>query len=206
MYRGAFGSHVSNVLRRLLRVCEMHGSRPVFICSSATVGNPGEHVQALFHRPFNVIERDGAPRPRRDLYLVNPPLVMGQGSALYRKGPGSVSIPLIRLAAERGVRTICFCRARQEVERLCRAVLDGHPELRERVKPYRGGLLPNERRKLERDLFEGRLNTIVTHALELGIDIGDLELCILPAIRGSVASFWQQAGRVAGRGSGGDGL
>ncbi|MFH0909312.1 MAG: DEAD/DEAH box helicase [bacterium] len=200
-YRGAFGSHVSNVFRRLLRVCEIHGSRPVFICSSATVGNPDEHVQALFHRPFHIITRDGAPRPRRDLYFVNPPLVQSQGFALYRKGPGSVSVPLIRKAAELNIRTICFCRARQEVERMYRAVTDGHPALAAKVKPYRGGLLPNERRQLERDLFSGKLNTIITtNALELGIDIGDLDLCLLSGHPGSVASFWQQAGRVGRKG------
>ncbi len=201
-YRGAFGSHVSNVFRRLLRACEIHGSRPTFICSSATVGNPGEHVEALFRRPFTVIDRDGAPRPRRDLYFVNPPLVQSAGSALYRKGPGSVSVPLIRRASENNVRTICFCRARQEVERLYRAVTDGRTDLRDRVKPYRGGLLPNERRQLERDLFTGRITTIITtNALELGIDIGDLDLCLLSGHPGSVSSFWQQAGRVGRKGS-----
>jgi len=201
-YRGAFGSHVANVMRRLLRVCEMHGSRPVFVCSSATIGNPAEHVEALFQRPFHVVSRDGAPRPRRDLYLINPPVVESHGHALYRKGPGSVSIPLIREATRRGVRTICFCRARQQVERLRRAVVDGHPELNAKVKPYRGGLLPNERRKLERDLATGRVTTIIsTNALELGIDIGDLDLCILSGHPGSMASFWQQAGRVGRRGS-----
>ncbi|MBP87337.1 MAG: ATP-dependent helicase [Planctomycetaceae bacterium] len=201
-YRGAFGSHVANVMRRLLRVCEMHGSRPTFVCSSATIGNPREHVEALFQRPFHVITRDGAPRPRRDLYLVNPPVVQSHGHALYRKGSGSVSVPLIREATRRGVRTICFCRARQQVERLCRAVTDGHPELKTKVKPYRGGLLPNERRKLERDLASGRVTTIIsTNALELGIDIGDLDLCILSGFPGSMASFWQQAGRVGRRGS-----
>jgi DEAD/DEAH box helicase domain-containing protein len=202
-YRGAFGSHVANVFRRLLRVCEIHGSRPVFICSSATVGNPGEHVRALFGRDFQVIDRDGAPRPRRDLYFVNPPLVQSQGAALYRKGPGSVSIPLIRQATESNVRTICFCRARQEVERLYRAVVDGrYAHLAARVKPYRGGLLPSERRQLERDLFEGRTTTIITtNALELGIDIGDLDLCILSGHPGTVASFWQQAGRVGRKAS-----
>lgn len=201
-YRGAFGSHVANVMRRLLRICEMHGSRPTFVCSSATIGNPRDHVEALFQRPFHVVDRDGAPRPQRDLYLLNPPVVQSHGHALYRKGTSSVSIPLIREAAERGIRTICFCRARQQVERLCRAVLDGHPELRSRVKPYRGGLLPNERRQLERDLATGRVTTIIsTNALELGIDIGDLDLCILSGYPGSIASFWQQAGRVGRRGS-----
>jgi len=201
-YRGAFGSHVSNVFRRLLRVCEMHGSRPVFIGCSATVGNPGEHVEALFHRKVQVIDRDGAPRPPRDLYFVNPPLVQSAGAAMYRKGPGSISIPLIREATKRGVRTICFCRARQEVERLYRAVIDGHRELADKVKPYRGGLLPTERRQLERDLFSGALTTIITtNALELGIDIGDLDLCILSGHPGTIASFWQQAGRVGRKGS-----
>ena len=201
-YRGAFGSHVANVMRRLVRACEMHGSHPTFVCSSATIENPREHVEALFQRPFHVIDRDGAPRPQRDLYLINPPVVESQGHALYRKGPASVSIPLIRKATKLGVRTICFCRSRQQVERLCRAVVDGHGELREKVKPYRGGLLPSERRKLERDLAAGRVTTIIsTNALELGIDIGDLDLCILSGHPGSMASFWQQAGRVGRRGS-----
>ena len=201
-YRGAFGSHVANVLRRLVRACEMHGSKPTFVCSSATIGNPAEHVEALFGRKFEVITRDGAPRPQRDLFLVNPPVVQSHGHALYRKGPNSVSIPLIREATRLGVRTICFCRARQQVERLVRAVTDGHAELKTKVKPYRGGLLPNERRKLERDLAEGRVTTIVsTNALELGIDIGDLDLCILSGHPGSMSSFWQQAGRVGRRGS-----
>jgi DEAD/DEAH box helicase domain-containing protein len=201
-YRGAFGSHVANVLRRLVRVCEMHGSRPTFVCSSATIGNPAEHVEALFQRSFHVIDRDGAPRPQRDLYLINPPVAQSHGHAIYRKGPNSVSIPLIREATRLGIRTICFCRARQQVERLVRAVTDGHPELKQRVKPYRGGLLPNERRKLERDLAAGRVTTIITtNALELGIDIGDLDLCILSGHPGSMASFWQQAGRVGRRGA-----
>jgi DEAD/DEAH box helicase domain-containing protein len=202
MYRGAFGSHVANVFRRLQRVCEMHGSRPAFVGCSATVGNPAQHVQALFHRPCMVIDRDGAPRPRRDLYFVNPPLVQSQGSALYRKGTGSVFVPLIRCAAEHRVRSICFCGARQQVERLYRAITDGHPALRTVIQPYRGGLLPNERRRLERDLFDGRINTIIsTNALELGIDIGDLDLCLLSGHPGTVASFWQQAGRVGRKGT-----
>jgi DEAD/DEAH box helicase domain-containing protein len=200
-YRGAFGSHVANVMRRLLRVCQIHGSQPTFVGCSATIGNPQEHVEALFGRPFHVVDRDGAPRPRRDLYMINPPVTQSHGHALYRKGTGSVSIPLIREATRRGVRTICFCRARQQVERLHRAVVDGHRDLSNKVKPYRGGLLPNERRQLERDLASGRINTIITtNALELGIDIGDLDLCILSGFPGSMASFWQQAGRVGRRG------
>jgi DEAD/DEAH box helicase domain-containing protein len=201
MYRGAFGSHVSNVFRRLMRACEVHGASPTFVCCSATIGNPQAHVEALFHAPFTLVNRDGSPRPRRDLYMINPPMVQSAGFAAYRKGTGSISAPLIREAARAGVRTICFCRARQQVERLRRAVVDGHPDLRDKVKPYRGGLLPNERRQLERDLFSGKTTTIITtNALELGIDIGDLELCILSGHPGSLASFWQQAGRVGRRG------
>ncbi|MGI9455094.1 MAG: DEAD/DEAH box helicase [Aeoliella sp.] len=201
-YRGAFGSHFANVMRRLLRVCAMHDIQPTFVGSSATIGNPGEHVEALLQREFHVVSNDGAPRPRRDLYMINPSVVQSHGHSLYRKGPSSISIPLIREAARLGVRTICFCRARQQVERLCRAVTDGRPGLYSKVKPYRGGLLPNERRKLERDLASGKVNTIIsTNALELGIDIGDLDLCILSGHPGSMASFWQQAGRVGRRGN-----
>jgi len=200
MYRGAFGSHVANVFRRLQRICELHGSSPVFICSSATIGNPQKHVEALFQRPFTLIDNDTSPRPNRHLYFLNPSLQESQGHALYRKGTASLSIPILRKALLEGIRTICFCRSRQEVERLYRAVTDGRPDLRKKIQPYRGGLLPNERRKLERDLFEGRITCIIsTNALEVGIDIGDLQLCILSGHPGTVASFWQQGGRV-GRG------
>lgn len=202
IYRGAFGSHVSNVFRRLLRVCEIHGSSPTFICSSATVGNPGELVKALFHRDFEIINKDTAPRPKRELYMLNPSLVQSHGHAMYRKGTKSISIHLLREAVKNKVRTICFCRSRQEVERLYKAVTDGFPSLKNQVKPYRGGLLPNERRKLEQDLVDRKITAIITtNALELGIDIGDLEFCILSGHPGSVASFWQQAGRVGRKGN-----
>ncbi|MBN1497001.1 MAG: DEAD/DEAH box helicase [Spirochaetes bacterium] len=201
MYRGAFGSHVSNVFRRLQRVCSIHGSDPVFVCSSATIRNPEEHARLLFHRDFKVIDYDSSPQPEKYFYFINPALQESHGHAVYRKGPASVSIPLIREAVRNNIRTICFCRARQEVERLYRAVADDYPELREKVKPYRGGLLPNERRRIERDLAEGRILAIITtNALELGIDIGDLDLCILSGHPGTIASFWQQAGRVGRKG------
>ncbi|HNW29965.1 MAG TPA: DEAD/DEAH box helicase, partial [Spirochaetota bacterium] len=180
IYRGAFGSHVSNIFRRLERVCSIHGSKPVFVCSSATIRNPQEHARLLFHRDFEVIDYDSSPQPEKYFYFINPPLEAGLGHAAYRKGPASVSIPLIREAVRNKIRTICFCRARQEVERLYRAVIDDYPELQSLVKPYRGGLLPGERRQIERDLAGGKLIGIIsTNALELGIDIGDLDLCIL---------------------------
>ena len=124
-YRGSFGSHVANVFRRLLRVCDLYHVRPTFIACSATVGNPAEHMKALFGRDFHIIQKDGAPRPERKLFCVNPPLFTAEDGANYRKGPASVSIPLIRKATELGIRTICFCRGRQEVERLYRSVTDG---------------------------------------------------------------------------------
>lgn len=202
MYRGAFGSHVSNVFRRLKRVCELHGSSPIFICSSATVGNPTEHVEALFRRKFHMIDKDGSPRPKRNLFFLNPEIYMNFNGDEYRKSTSSISVHLIRYAATNNLRSIVFCRARQEVERLYRSVVDEFKDLETKVKPYRGGLLPNERRKLEKDLFEGRLNVIIsTNALELGIDIGNLDLCILSGHPGSIASFWQQAGRVGRKGN-----
>ncbi|MCB1180121.1 MAG: DEAD/DEAH box helicase, partial [Leptospiraceae bacterium] len=196
-YRGAFGSHVSNVFKRLLRICEMHGSNPIFICSSATIGNPREHVEKLIQKEFYIVNKDGSNYTQKEIYLMNPSLSKGNGDALFRKGPASISAPLIRYASMEGIRTICFCRARQEVERLHRMVVEYNPHLRDKVKPYRGGLLPNERRQLEKDLFSGKINTIITtNALELGIDIGDMNLCIINGHPGSVSSFWQQAGRV----------
>ncbi len=202
IYRGSFGSHVSNVFRRLLRVCEIHGSRPVFVGSSATVGNPAKLAASLFHREFRVIDRDGAPQPERHLYFLNPSLAKSHGHDIYRKGPASISIPLIREAARLKRRTICFCKSRQEAERLYRAVIDGHSEYARVIQPYRGGLLPNERRQLERDLAKGKILVIIsTNALELGIDIGDLELCILSGHPGTIASFWQQSGRVGRKGN-----
>lgn len=201
IYRGAFGSHVSNVFRRLLRVCATHGSSPTFICSSATIGNPGQHAAALFHRNFSIVDRDGSPSGEKKIYFLNPPLVANEFGTTFRKGTSSISIPLLRFTAEKGIRTICFCRARQEVERLYVAVTERNPELKTVIKPYRGGLLPNERRELEKGLFSGKINTIITtNALELGIDIGDMDLCILNGHPGTLSSFWQQAGRVGRRG------
>jgi len=198
-YRGAFGSHVSNIFRRLLRLCDLHGSKPVFVCSSATVGNPKELAENLFHNSFVLVENDGAPKSNKKIYFINPPIIEDESLNSFRKGSSFVSIPLIREAVKNKVRTICFCRARQEVERLYKAVTDGCPEIKHLVKPYRGGLLPQERRSLEKDIMTGKLIGIIsTNALELGIDIGDLELCILSGYPGTIASFWQQAGR-AGR-------
>lgn len=201
-YRGAFGSHVANVFRRLLRLCEIHGSSPIVIACSATIGNPKEHVEKLFQKEFYLIDKDGSPKSARNVIFMNPSIVKNASDILYRKGVNSLSIPIIRFATEKNIRTICFCRSRQEVERLYRAVVDGHWYISEKVKPYRGGLLPSERRQLEKDLFSGKINTIITtNALELGIDIGDMELCILCGYPGSVSSFWQRVGRTGRSGN-----
>lgn len=202
-YRGAYGSHVANILRRLLRVCAFYGSYPQFICSSATIANPKEHVEQLCNRIFCEISKDGSPSPSRNFYLMNPPLATNaHNQELYRKGPGSLTVPLLRKATQMGVRTICFVRARQEGERLYQAVCNGlSPIYHSKIKPYRGGLLPTERRQLERNLASGKLNTVITtNALELGIDIGDLQLAILSGHPGTIASLWQQAGRVGRNG------
>ncbi|MEM7183104.1 MAG: DEAD/DEAH box helicase [Spirochaetota bacterium] len=202
-YRGAFGSHVSNVFSRLLRICEIHASAPQFICSSATIGNPKKHIETLFKREFYTVSEDGSPAPEKNLLLLNPSLFTNNAGSQYRKGTSSLSIPLLRYATRNGFRSICFCRGRQEVERLYRSILDGQPSLEGKVKPYRGGLLPDERRRLERDFFQGKIQTIIsTNALELGINIGDLDICVLSGHPGTVASFWQQAGRVGRGGKG----
>jgi DEAD/DEAH box helicase domain-containing protein len=196
-YRGAFGSHVSNVFKRLLRICRLHGSEPIFICSSATIGNPREYIQKLFGRDFSIIDIDGSPRPNRHIFFINPPIIETDTGLVYRQSIQLAAVKIIEFATKHDLRTIAFCRARQEVERLYTAVLHKNRFLYSKVKPYRGGLLPNERRQLENDLFSGKLSTIIsTNALELGINIGDLDICILCGHPGSIASFWQQAGRV----------
>jgi len=200
-YRGAFGSHFANVMRRLLRICEIHGSSPIFICSSATIGNPKEHAKALFQRDFHVIDRDGSARAKKEILLLNPKMVYREDGLSFRRRTASISVPLLQYAVREKIRTICFCRARQEVERLYQDVIREDPYLKDKVKPYRGGLLPSERRNLERDLFQSKIQAIITtNALELGIDIGDMTLCILNGHPGSISSFWQQAGRVGRRG------
>lgn len=200
-YRGAFGSHVANVFLRLQRICELNNSRPIYIASSATIGNPTVFAEALFNQQFTLVEGNDAPQPPRLLYALNPELFTTASGTQVRKGPSSTAIPLIREAMQKGVRTIVFCRARQEVERLYRAITEHYPELASLIQPYRGGLLPHERRQLENRLFTGKLlGIITTSALELGIDIGDLDLCIQLGYPGSVSSFWQRAGRVGRRG------
>ncbi|MGH2537685.1 MAG: DEAD/DEAH box helicase, partial [Candidatus Promineifilaceae bacterium] len=201
-YRGVFGSHVANVLRRLARICHFYGSRPAFICCSATIANPAEHAGRLLEADFELVAEadNGAPAGRKQFILYNPPLV-DAGLGLRR----SAVMAAKEVAAgflRHDVQTVVFARARQTVELLLAYLRD---ELTAENGPgpavagYRGGYLPLERRAIEAGLREGALRGVVaTNALELGIDIGRLGAAVLTGYPGSVASTWQQAGR-AGR-------
>ena len=199
-YRGVFGSHVANVLRRLHRICEFYGSRPQFICTSATIANPQEHGSALIGRPVTVIDDNGAPRGPKEIVFYNPPVVnqpLGiRRSALLE----AEKIAHELIAAE--IPTIIFTRSRLNTEVLVTYLRQSFHRLGdmvEKIRGYRGGYLPNQRRQIERDLREGKvLGVVSTNALELGIDIGTLQAVVLTGYPGTIASTWQQIGR-AGR-------
>ncbi len=201
-YRGVFGSHVANVLRRLLRIAHHYGSSPRFILCSATIGNPAELAEALTGRPVGLITENGAPRAPKSVVFYNPPVVDPvQG---IRKSSADQSMAITALLLAGGTRTILFARSRLRVEILASYLNERFRNLYTdnsgiRVEPYRGGLLPEERRQIERGLRDGTIQGVVsTNALELGIDIGGLDAAVLAGWPGSLASFWQQAGR-AGR-------
>ncbi|WP_308634330.1 DEAD/DEAH box helicase [Paenibacillus silvisoli] len=198
-YRGVFGSHVANVLRRLKRICKFYGSDPVFICTSATIANPKQLAEHLTGKPMRLIDDNGAPRGRKHFVFYNPPIV---NKALnIRK---SASVEVNHLATEflkNKIQTIVFARSRVRVE----IILSHLQELvknqigSKAIRGYRGGYLPNQRREIERGLRAGEiLGVVSTNALELGVDIGQLQVCVMTGYPGSVASTWQQAGR-AGR-------
>lgn len=202
-YRGIFGSNVANVIRRLRRICAHYGSNPVFICTSATISNPREHVEALLGLPAVLVDNNGAPRGERHVVLWNPPYI-DEGKTERRSTNSEATWLMTRLIIGR-IPTITFGRARVVAELIYRYVAEtlekSHPSLVKKVRPYRGGYLPAERREIERQLFSGELLGVTsTNALELGIDIGSLEACLVAGYPGTIASFWQQAGR-AGRGS-----
>ena len=201
-YRGIFGSHVANVLRRLQRLCEFYGSSPQFICCSATIANPKEHAERLVERPFTLIDetQNGAPTGEKQFILYNPPIIdetLGlRGSSVLAARDAASTF----LASD--IQTIVFARARQTVELLLTYLRDevvyqgGEATA---VTGYRGGYLPLERRQIEHGLRTGQIRGVVaTNALELGIDIGQLDAAVITGYPGSIASIWQQAGR-AGR-------
>jgi DEAD/DEAH box helicase domain-containing protein len=199
-YRGVFGSHVANVLRRLARICAHYGSRPRIICCSATVGNAAELAETLTGRRMRVIERSGAPRGERHVVVLDPPpLDERQG---MRPGARSMSIRAALAFLRAGRQTILFGRSRVATEVMLTALREALREGRgplERVRGYRGGYLPSERRAIEAGLRSGDiLGVVSTNALELGIDIGRLDVAVLAGYPGTIAGTWQQIGR-AGR-------
>lgn len=195
-YRGVFGSHVVQVLRRLLRLAAMHGASPSFILSSATIANPGEHASALTGRVFSaeqIVTQSGAPAAGRVFAMINP-----EGAA------STTAAHLLTHAVRAGLSTICFTKSRLHTELIHSWVTRANPDLKGLIAGYRAGFLPEERRKIEQALSSGRLAGVVTtSALEMGIDIGGLDVCILVGYPGSQINTWQRGGRVgrAGRDS-----
>ncbi|HUV75232.1 MAG TPA: DEAD/DEAH box helicase [Dehalococcoidales bacterium] len=203
-YRGVFGSHVAGVLRRLRRLCNLYGATPQFICSSATIANPGEHAERLVGLPFEVVDNDGSPSGGKDFTFWNPPLMDKARSV--RRSSNSEATSLFTDLVSNGIRTLTFARTRRLTELIYiysqRRLAEISPQRSNLIKPYRAGYLPEERRKIERELFGGQLlGVVATNALELGIDSGGLEATVLTGYPGSIASTWQQAGR-SGRGQG----
>jgi len=198
-YRGVFGSHVANVIRRLKRICQYYGSNPVFICTSATIANPLEHAEALTEEKMSLIDNNGAPSGTKHFLFYNPPIV-NKPLNIRR----SATLEVRKIAGEllkNKIQTIVFARSRVRVE----IILTYLQELVKKqlgaksIMGYRGGYLPTERRKIEKGLRSGDIYGVVsTNALELGVDIGQLQVCIMTGYPGTISSAWQQAGR-AGR-------
>ncbi|HUH16879.1 MAG TPA: DEAD/DEAH box helicase [Methylomirabilota bacterium] len=196
-YRGLFGSHVANVIRRLRRICRHYGADPVFICASATMANPRELAERVLEAPVELIDDNGAPSGRKHVLIVNPPVVNAE------LGIRSSSLLTGQKLAQRligdGVQTIAFARSRTAVELLTTYLREAIPSPPGHPSPicgYRGGYLPNERRAIEAGLRDGRIRGVVaTNALELGIDIGGLDAAISVGYPGTIASTWQQMGR-----------
>ena len=199
-YRGVFGSHLGNILRRLRRVCRHYGSDPVFICSSATIANPRELAEGLTGRSFALVEQNGAPRGEKFFLFVNPPVVNAELGIRrsYLAEARRVSLEFLR----HNLQLILFAQSRLAVEILTTYLKDafhGPPGSADVVRGYRGGYLPNRRREIERGLREGQVRAVVsTNALELGIDIGALDVSVMAGYPGTIAATWQRAGR-AGR-------
>jgi DEAD/DEAH box helicase domain-containing protein len=202
VYRGVFGSHVANVLRRLRRLARIYGSEPRFLLASATIANAGELALALTGEDATVVEGDAAPRAARTIALWNPPLLDAE-AGIRASSLGEASRLLAGLAS-RGLRTICFAKSRKSAELIHRFAADRlDRETAARLAPYRAGYTPQQRREIERRLVEGELLGVTsTDALELGIDIGDLDAAISVGFPGTVASLRQQWGRAGRRAHG----
>ena len=206
VYRGVFGSHVANVLRRLRRLARAYGTEPRFVLTSATIANPLELGERLTGLDLQLLDRDGAPRAERQVVMWNPPLI--DEDAGIRGSPLSEAAQLLSELMQSEVRTICFLKSRRGVEliqRFTKLRLEdaGRGDLAERIAPYRAGYTPTQRREIEHRLSEGDLLAVVaTDALELGIDVGDLDAAICVTFPGTVASLRQMWGRAGRRETG----
>ena len=185
-YRGIFGSHVAWVMRRLRRLCAFYGANPTFILASATIGNPEEHGQRLLDAPVTAVTRSGAANAVRNIILLNP-----------LDSAATCTVQLLEAAINRGLRTIVYCQSRRMTELITIWTEQRLKEHRGKIASYRSGFLPEERRTIEDRLNTGSLlGVITTSALELGIDIGNLDICLLVGYPGSMMATWQRAGRV----------
>ncbi|PSL41942.1 DEAD/DEAH box helicase domain-containing protein [Planomicrobium soli] len=198
-YKGVFGTHVGHVIRRLKRICEFYGSNPVFICTSATIANPKELAEKLTNSDHVLIDKNGAPSGKKHIVFYNPPIV--HPTFGVRRSAILEVRDLATHLIKQGIQTIVFAKSRVRVEMLV-TYLQAVTKMKlqdESIKGYRGGYLPTERRAIEKGLRDGTIQCVVsTNALELGVDIGQLQACIMTGYPGNIASAWQQAGR-AGR-------
>lgn len=198
-YKGVFGSHVAHVIRRLKRICAFYGSDPVFICTSATIKNPQQLAENLTNTKHELISKSGAPVGKKTFLFYNPPIV--HPTFGVRRSSVLAVRDLATQLFEAGIQTIVFAKSRVRVEMLVTYLksLTKDKINDESIQGYRGGYLPTERRAIEKGLRNGTIQIVVsTNALELGVDIGQLEACIMTGYPGNIASAWQQAGR-AGR-------
>ena len=201
-YRGVFGAHVGNILRRLRRIAKYYGSNPQFLCASATINNPAELVNELIGIDAKIIDKDGSPSGKKTFIFWNPPFLVTKGE---RRSANSEAVGLFTKLVESGIRTIVFTKARKTAElilRYARASLKENNSISsDKIMAYRAGYKPSERRKIEKKLFSGELLGVTsTSALEVGVDIGGLDAVVMTGYPGTVASTWQQAGR-SGRGT-----
>jgi DEAD/DEAH box helicase domain-containing protein len=189
-YRGVFGSHVSLVLRRLRRICAHYGAKPIFITCTATIANPKEVAETLTGLPFSIVKKNGAPSGLRHFLFLDP-----------IESPYTEALRLLISSIRGGYKTIVFTKARKITELIYRWATEQAPELTDHISSYRAGFLPEERREIEGKLFDGTLKGVIsTSALELGVDIGGLDVCILVGYPGTISSTWQRAGRVGRKG------
>ncbi|MFQ5561895.1 MAG: DEAD/DEAH box helicase, partial [Nitrospinota bacterium] len=187
-YRGVFGSHVAQIFRRFNRIANFYRADPVYIASSATIANPTEFSKNSTGKDFSLVAQNGAPDPGRHFLFLNPPV-----------SPYTVSVELIRRALQRGLKTITFTKSRRVTELIHSWLVEKEQSAASRVSSYRSGFLPSERREIETNLANGSIQAVIsTSALEVGIDIGGLDICILSGYPGTIINTWQRGGR-AGR-------